>query len=58
MKAASADLIALLAGSNQYAMKETYTFTLIDGTTLVYTLGDPDNGTRDDPDEPQAPIIT
>jgi len=58
MKSASAALIALLAASKEYAMTETYTFTLIDGSTLVYTVGDPDNGTQADPSEIQAPIIT
>ena len=40
MKAASADLIALLAGSNEFVMWEVYTVTLVDGTVLTWTNGD------------------
>lgn len=41
MKSASAALVALLAGQRRYAMWETYTFTLADGTRLVYTTEAP-----------------
>lgn len=40
MKAASADLIALLAGSNRFDMWDVYTFTLVDGTVLTYSSRD------------------
>lgn len=40
MKAASADLIALLADSNVLVMWEVYTVTLVDGTVLTWTDGD------------------
>lgn len=41
MKPASGTLLTLLASKNEYVMIETYTFTLVDGTVIVYTLGDP-----------------
>ena len=41
MKAASADLIALLGGvGNQFVMWDTYTFTLADASTLTYSTAD------------------
>lgn len=41
MKTASAGLIELLASRNEYTMVDTYTFTLVDGTVMVFTSGDP-----------------
>ena len=40
MKAASADLIALLANANRIVMWEVYTITLVDGTVLTWINGD------------------
>lgn len=43
MKAATAELISLLASSKQFVMWEEFTFTLADGTTqIVYSTVDPD----------------
>ncbi len=58
MKTASGTLVTLLATSNQFYMTETYTFTLADGSTLVYTNGDPIPNVSVSSTEPQAPIIT
>lgn len=58
MKAASADLIAMLATSKTFYMVETYTFTLADGTVLVFTSGDVVPSSTVSGSEPQAPIIT
>lgn len=43
MKAASSDLISLLANFNQFVMTETYTFTMADGSQIVYQQGDTPN---------------
>lgn len=43
MKAASGNLIALLADTDQYVITETYAFTLADGTPLTYQQGDTPN---------------
>lgn len=40
MKAASADLIDLLANANAFVMWEVYTITLVDGSVLIWTNGD------------------
>lgn len=40
MKAASADLINLLANARSLVMWEVYTITLVDGTVLTWTNGD------------------
>lgn len=42
MKAASDNLIAFLASGKAFVMWDTFTFTLADGTELVYTTRDPD----------------
>lgn len=60
MKSASADLINLLANSKQFVMTEVYTFTLADGTVLVYASGADvaPNAAAVAPGEPQAPVIS
>lgn len=40
MKTASADLVDLLANANAFVMWETYTITLVDGSTIIWTSGD------------------
>lgn len=57
MKSATSTLITMLATSKQFVMTETYTFTLADGTTIVYTAGDLPNGFKVSNNEPQAPIL-
>lgn len=57
MKAASADLITLLATAKQVVIVETYTWDLIDGTQLVLTLGDATNSFEVSAAEVQADII-
>lgn len=44
MKTASAGLIELLSTAQEFIMVDTYTFTLIDGTVLVFVSGDPPSG--------------
>lgn len=59
MKSANATLITFLATSKQAVMTETYEFTLLDGTVLTFTTGDPlGNFVPANANEPQAPIIT
>lgn len=57
MKTAAAQLIVMLATSKQFYMTETYTFTLSDGSVLIYHNGETTTGYRTTGNEPQAPII-
>ncbi len=57
MKTASAGLIALLGNSNVYFMRETYTFTLVDGTVLTYTTGEATGTSAVSANEPVAQLL-
>lgn len=58
MKTASGTLITMLATSKEFVMRETFEYTLVDGTVLTFSSGDLPNGFEVDPAEEQAPIIT
>lgn len=57
MKAASADLITLLATAKQFVIVETITITLADGSVITWTRGDAANGYSVSAAETQADII-
>lgn len=56
MKTASSPLINLLESENEYAMVDTFTFTLADGTVIVYTSGDPPSSGLPLGDESEATL--